>query len=506
MESLKPPPHSIKNRTAAGASILIASRLITRCIDFSALVILARLLSPDDFGLVAIAMSIIMIVEAIMELPLGFALVSLPIRTKAHYDTVFTLQLLRGLTLAVLLLMASWPFSQIYNDSRLIWLICALSVAPASRGLSSPRIIEFSIDFNFLPNLVMEVAGKLFALTLSVGCAWLSRSYWSLALGTIASPITMCMVSYIYAPYRPSISLKKWHDFSVYVRWTTFGQTISALVWQMDMLMLGRFVNRFELGAFAMAANLAGLPSQIFVVQLMNPLVVAFTSVREDTERLAAAYQKSAASIVALGLPIMIGIGMNSEAILRLAFGAKWLSAVDILRGLCWAIIPSFFTSPLPPLAVTLGKSRVITRLLIIELLVKFPLTLIGILLNGVAGAVAARMVIALVIAACALLTVRGLIGLSVRSQLLATWRPTSSAAIMAIAIAPLAGSFVEGTTYFELAFRFATTVAAGAAVYGGAMFAMWGLCGRPDGLEAHIVRLSAGAIRRIRVFRPALW
>ena len=74
MKSLKPQTHNIKGRTAAGATIMIASRLITRCIDFAALIVLARLLSPEDFGLVAIAMSVIMIVEAIMELPLGYGL------------------------------------------------------------------------------------------------------------------------------------------------------------------------------------------------------------------------------------------------------------------------------------------------------------------------------------------------------------------------------------------------------------------------------------------------
>ena len=495
---------SIKSRTATGASVLIASRLITRCIDFGALVILARLLSPDDFGLVAIAMSIIMIVEAIMELPLGFALVSLPTRTKAHYDTVFTMQLLRGLILAVLLLISSWPFSEIYGDPRLIWLICALSVAPASRGLNSPRIIEFSIDFNFFPNLVMEVSGKIVALALSVGSAWLTGSYWSLAIGTIASPVTMGVVSYFYAPYRPALTLRKWHDFSVYVRWTTFGQTISALVWQMDMLMLGRFVSRFELGAYSMAIGLAGLPAQIFVVQLMNPLMVAFTSVREDPQRLAAAYLKSAASIVALGIPIMVGMGLNAELILRLAFGQKWLGAVDILRGLSWAIIPTFFTSPLSPLAVTLGKSRVITRLLIIELVIKFPVMMAGILLNGIAGAVTARLLIALVIAACALVTVRGLIGLSIRDQLLAAWRPVLSAAVMAIVISPLQSTYAEGTTNLELALHLATIVGAGAAVYAASTFLMWGLSKRPDGLEAHLVRLSISLMRKIRTFRLA--
>src|SRR3954452_8872058 len=115
MKSVSPPAHNVRGRTALSATILIVSRLITRCVDFVALIVLGRLLSPEDFGLVALAMSVIMIVEAIMELPLGYALVALPTRTKSHFDTVFTLQLMRGGVLAAVLLLAAWPLSQIYH-------------------------------------------------------------------------------------------------------------------------------------------------------------------------------------------------------------------------------------------------------------------------------------------------------------------------------------------------------------------------------------------------------
>src|ERR1700721_1806223 len=80
----KTAPDRVSHRTAAGATVLIVSRLIARCIDLATLLVLGRLLSPADFGLVAIAMSIIMIVEAILELPVGQALVRLPVLTKAH--------------------------------------------------------------------------------------------------------------------------------------------------------------------------------------------------------------------------------------------------------------------------------------------------------------------------------------------------------------------------------------------------------------------------------------
>jgi PST family polysaccharide transporter len=406
---------------------------------------------------------------------------------------------MRGFGLAAILLISTWPLSQIYGDHRLIWLVAALSIAPASRGLTSPRVIEFQINFDFLPNLTMEVVGKLVALTLSVGCAWLTRSYWSLAVGTIASPVTMLIVSYIYAPYLPVFSLAKWRDFSTYVRWTTFGQTISALIWQMDPLMLGRFVNRYELGGFSMATQLAALPGQIFVTQMMNPLVVAFSSVRSDIKRLRAAYQKTATSILALSLPIMVGMSMNAEPIVRLAFGEQWSVAGEILRWFALTIIPSLLVGPLPPLAVSMERSPVITRLLVVEIILKAPLMLAGIWYYGILGAIAARMFIALVIVVCALLSVRQLIGLRVRDQLLGMWRPIVSVAVMAVVIAPLIAAFGDASGYHVLLLHFVIVVSVGAIAYIGAMFVLWSVVGRPDGLEAHLVTVFAKIVQRVR-------
>ena len=97
----------VSGRTAAGATLMIVSRLGTRSIDFATLVILGRLLSPADFGLVAIAMSVMMIIEAVSELPTLQALMRVPVLSKTHYDTGFSFAILRALGLAVALELAS---------------------------------------------------------------------------------------------------------------------------------------------------------------------------------------------------------------------------------------------------------------------------------------------------------------------------------------------------------------------------------------------------------------
>jgi hypothetical protein len=272
-------PHQIGRRTTLGTGLLVASKVFSRCIDLAALTILARLLTPTDFGLVAIAMSVLTIVEAVLELPIAFALMAVPERTKDHFDTAFTLQLARGAVLASILIVVSWPLASFYHDNRLIPLLCVLSLAPVSNGLVSPRMTEYAIKLDFRPNFVIEILGKLVALVFSVGAAWWTGSYWSLALGTIATPLTGAVLSFVFAPHFPTLTLTKWNVFSGYLRWTTLTQMLSATNWQMDQLLLGRLVARFELGAFSMASNLSSIPGQIFVGQTFKPLLVGFSSI-----------------------------------------------------------------------------------------------------------------------------------------------------------------------------------------------------------------------------------
>ena len=498
MKALSHSPHGVGIRAAAGASILIATRLITRCIDLGALFVLGRLLSPADFELVAIAMSVVMIVEAVMDLPIGMALVTFPARTKQHYDTAFTIQLMKGMSLALVLLILAWPLSQIYSDQRLIWLICALSIAPASRGLGSPRFVEYAIALDFRPTFIMEVVGKLVALVLSAGLAWSTGSYWSLAIGTIATPITMLVVSYLFAPYLPLISIKEWRDFSGYFRWTTAAQAIAALNWQIDQLILGRFVSRLELGRFSMAANLSALPTQILLGQVINPLVVAFSLVREETDRLKRAFQKSAFTIAAIGLPIMIGMSMNAEPIIRLVLGERWLEAAPLLRWLCLSVIPSLFVGPIVPLAITLNKTGIFFRLISIEFLIKFPLMLGGAVYYGITGIIVVRLATALVMAVCAMLAVRELIALPVRAQLRGPWRAVLSSIIMALVIAPLEGPFTNVPGFLQLTLGLTIVVAIGAMVYAGSTFLLWRFGGCPDGFESDAAGLLAGYARRV--------
>jgi PST family polysaccharide transporter len=348
---------TVTNRTAVGATLLIGARLSSRCLDLLMLAVLANFLAPADFGLIAIAMTLLLIVEVVFELPVIMALVRLSEVTPADYNTAFTLALIRGVSFVALMIAMAWPFAQFYGDGRLVGLICALSIAPAARGLTSPRLADFMRNLDFRREAAIDICGKLVACIAAISTAWFFRSYWAIAVATIVAPITMATLSYILAPYRPRLTLKKWHVFSGFIKHSTATQVVAALNWQIDQLLLGKFVNQERLGFYSMASNIASLPWQLVQAQGTRPLLGAFSLIRDDRSRLQFAYKLSAHAALLLTIPALVGLAFLARPIVLVVLGEKWIDAGDLLWWLCLVNIPQLFAMPVAALVLSLNQT-----------------------------------------------------------------------------------------------------------------------------------------------------
>jgi len=148
-------------KTILGAGWTVSSRLTGRLIDFGTVLVLARTLTPADFGLTALAMTLTVIADMVLEIPIIASLTRLDHVEKSHLDTAFTLGALRGLVLAVVILAAAWPFSRIYNDSRLIPLVAVIAIGPIARSLYSPAMVNYIRNMSFRQVFLAEISGKI---------------------------------------------------------------------------------------------------------------------------------------------------------------------------------------------------------------------------------------------------------------------------------------------------------------------------------------------------------
>jgi O-antigen/teichoic acid export membrane protein len=486
-------------RTAVGGTWMVGARLVSRVIDLATMLVLAHILLPKDFGLVAIAMSVIYIVEAALELPVSQALVRLQVIEPAHYDTAFTLSLFRGLAVGFIVAAVSWPFARFYADFRLLPLLCFLSVAPAARGLVSPRLADFSKSLDFAPDFTMEICGKGTAFVIAAILGLTTRSYWAIAAGTVVAPVFSSATSYMLAPYRPRLTLSALPTFSGFLGWITAAQAVGALNWQTDRLLLGKLTSKAELGLFTAANDFATIPVMALLSPILRPLLAAFSLLKEEPGRLIQSYQRSATAMVTIGLPILVGESLLAHPAVRLMFGQQWLGSAPLLRWLAISMVPTLFAVPLGPLVMSFGRTHIFFKRNLLEVLVKLPLVIFGAIKYGFMGVIFARCISEVMTIFFCMTIVRRLIGLSISRQLLGPWRSIVSVTAMALVVGLVSPMLTAADAVAPLAAGLLLVIFLGAATYCVVLGLLWAASGSPKGLEAIIAEELTTLMRRGR-------
>ncbi len=479
---------SVSQRTATASIWTISGKFLARLLDFVSLLILARLLSPADFGIVAIATSVLVIVEAILDLPLTQALVRVPSPSERMFATAFTLSLMRGVAISLLMIVIAWPMAVFYNDPRLFPLVAVVSIAPAMRSVVSPRMVLFMQRFDFRREFALDLITKGSTLIFGVGVALASDSYWGLAIGAVAGPTAAAIASYIFAPMRPRFSLSEWKHFQDMIGWNTVSQVLNSLNWQMDRLLLPRFTSLSTYGAFSVADNLAGIPYQTFVGPLMRPLMAAFSNVSDRGKQITA-YLKATNAIMVVAAPILLVIIILAEPILRIVVGEKWAFAAPILQWLCIVSLIGLPTTIMPPLVMVLDKTRYVALRMFAEFAVRAPVTVFGVMMFGLDGALGARVVAAIVAYVVCLVITQRLIGASIAAQLYAFIRPLAASLPMVgflLWVQPLLIAMPLG---IELVIGVGLCSGAALSIFWLCSLLLWEAVGRPDGLEAIVLR-----------------
>jgi PST family polysaccharide transporter len=494
-----PAAAAASHRTALASILAVGGRLLSRFIDLAALIVLARLLQPADFGLISIAMSLILIVEAVMELPVSQVLLVERTITRSMMDTAFTLSVLRGVVLAALIGAAAWPFAVIYGDARLIPLILALALAPAFRGVGNPQLAVYCRNLDFRRTVAVEIAGKIVSLAVSIGVALATGSYWALALGTILSPVTASLLSFALAPYMPSLTLRDWRLFRNFLGWLSGAQLFSAFAWQMDRLVLGRLAPTATVGRFTMADSLSSIPGQVLLTPILGPLSAGLVAVRDDPGRLRQAYLKTFGAVALLGFPIFTGTALLARPVVSLALGSNWNSVAPILQWLALAGIPGLLWTPLNALALALRRSTLIFNRQLTDFLVKVPLVIAGAWFFLIPGIAAARAIAALVLAGMALRAAQQAIGLGIGAQLKAIARPIAGCLVMAAAVYPVAAWLPVDLSRPWLVVALAGLAALGGIAFAGTVLLLWVASGRPQGGESMVLAMIGKVTRRGR-------
>lgn len=416
----------------AGVGWSVSARLANRLVDFVTLIILARALSPADFGLIALATTLVVVVETVLEIALAQALTRLPRIDKSHLDTAFTLSLLRGAAFALTVAIAAWPFAAFYNDDRLLLLILVLAWGPLARGLLSPAMVLFTRQLSFREAFFIQTLSKLIAAGIAFVILFAGGGYWAIAVNSIAAAVGATLLSYVIAPYRPVLSLTHFKEFSGFLGWLSFAQMVSAINWQFDRILLGSFIGKADLGRYTMASDLATLPTQSLIGPAMQPLMAAFSRIIDDPDRLQNAFLKAERFTMMLAMPACIAISLMADDLVTILLSDEWKETAPYLQWLALTTLLNAYFQPLHSLAIAMNRTKAVFRLNAFELICRLVLLTIGFLLLSVWGVIAARGLLCVIMFFAAAIYARSFVGTRITIQLRNLWEICVACLLMA--------------------------------------------------------------------------
>ena len=414
---------------------LSLSRAIVNGLATLSTFVLAWNLAPSDFGLVAMGMTLLLIVDTVTQLSLAEALIRHKAPDESHFSAAWTLNATRGLLLCLFFAACAYPVSVLFEEPRLSGVMLALGLSLLMGGLTNPRRIMLQRDLIFWQEFVLSVSQKVTGFVAGVAVAMIYHSYWALVIGTLVSQATNVIVSYFVLPFRPRITFQHMREFFSFSAWLTAGQIVNTLNWRFDSLLVGKMLGGTALGYYSVGSNLAMMPTREATLPLTQTIYPGFSSIRDDPLRLAAAYLRVQALVAAVALPAGIGVAVVADPLVRLALGEKWAPVIFIIQSLASVFALQTLGSLVQPLGMAKGE----TRLLFIRdtqmLFVRVPVMIAGLMLYGLPGVIIGRVFTGLFSALVNMILVKRFIGVTVLKQLSANVRALTSIVVMAAGV-----------------------------------------------------------------------
>ncbi|MDX6749971.1 lipopolysaccharide biosynthesis protein [Geminicoccaceae bacterium 1502E] len=480
---------------AVGAAWMVGLRLAVRGLGLVSTLLLARLLTPEDFGLVALATTVAALLEIASEFNFDLALIRDQKAGRTDYDTAFTLDILKGLLIGLLLWLCAAPAAVFFEDPRLEAVFWVLAAASVVQGFWNIGIVEFRKNLEISREFSFQLRGKLAQFVVAIGLALLWHSYWALVVAILARRVVMLWLSFSMAPYRPRLSLARWHALVHFSKWILLNNLLTFVRERMDALIVGKLAGPAPLGLYAVAQEIADLPTSELAGPINRVIFPGFARFADDKSRLAAGYLDLVGLLNLVALPAAVGTALVAEPLVRVFLGEQWLEAVPLMQALCLFGIFRSMAASATPVYLALGRLRIEPALLALYILTTAPLLWLLIGSHGVMGAAWAVTAGAAVNFALSLAIVARLLALAPSALLGRVWRSLAATAAMAAVVlwlpAPAASPVLQ----------LLQAVPLGVATVLLTQLALWRASGSPPGPESLTLaflheRLGAGRLR----------
>jgi O-antigen/teichoic acid export membrane protein len=488
---------NLGNRVAAGVVWAMLYKGVERGLGLISTLILARLLVPEDFGLVAMAGAIVAFMDMVRFFGFDASLIQRRDATKEHFDTVWTFAAVLGIATALVLVVAAPLIADYFVDPRLKAVLWALALAALFNGLESNGPVAFRKELQWRQDFLFQASRKVAAVIFTIPLAFLWRNYWALIVGTVVGRFASMVISYMITPHRPRFTLAKKDDLWHFSKWMLIVNLLNLLRQRLPSLMLGKLVTPTAVGYFTLARDVTRLPTTELAAPINRAAFPGYAKIANNMPRLQGGFLKLLGAMALIMMPAGVGIALTAELIVRVFLGEKWLPAVPSFQILGIYGMIAGLQSNSYAIYLALGRPRLQAVMLVLFVAVLLPATAWLAPEYGHSGAAAAYLLASLVAVPANLINICSLLGIPLQRLGSVLVRPALGCIAMAIVVW-MVNSVVPPPTGFSAALLLLIgQVVVGATVYAATVTLGWHAAGRPDGAERWVLNNIGQRLRR---------
>ena len=492
-----------KSKTAGasimrGASLMMLFKLSERSIGFVSTLILARVLTPADFGLVAMAMSVVALMELMGAFGFDVAIIQKQNTERKHFDTAWTFNLIFSCLTAVFLLILTIPAADFYNEPRLHLMIPALAFGALIQGFENVGTVMFRKDMDFAKEFRFLLSKKVASFAVTITLALVFRSYWALIAGIVFGKTFSVVISYLVHPFRPRLSLAASHEFFHFSKWLFLSNLVLFIQNKADNFVLGRTVGAHDLGLYNIASEIAAMPSTELIAPINRAVFPAYAMLSTDLAALRTKFLEVFSVIALIAFPVSVGLVCVADTAVRTLLGPQWVMAVPLLQMFAVCGFASSIQSNMIIVIVALGQPRANTLMSAGMLVVYLPAMIYASINYGTMGAASVHMVMSMVVLIPLHIVFFRITGVRSRDYFGALLRPALAVLAMAAALYGLSG-LVSTALGVPPLLVLLVQVVVGGLVYAACLLGLWWLAGRPKvSAETDILRKVGQRVPRM--------
>lgn len=481
------PKTSLNAEIAKGAAWMVAFKLIDRSIGLISTLVLARVLTPEDFGLVAMAMILLSALSLLTSFGFEVQLIQNPNAGRDQFDTAWTFSVLFSVACGLVLVLVADPAASFYREPRLEAVVYALALGFALEGFSNVGTVAFRREMRFDREFKFLLGKRLASLVVTIPLALYLQNYWALIIGQLSSTVLSVALSFYMSTYRPRFSLKSKLELFNTSKWLVLNNLFMFLHDRAAPFLLARTTSAQWVGVHTVSLEFATLPSSELVAPINRAAFPGYAKAAQDLPKLRDIFLKVIATIALVSIPCGVGVVLVADLLVPAALGWQWLSAIPIIQLLAvYGVIKALQTN-ITYIYLAVGQARRITIIGAIQVVIMLAIMYPAILEWGAMGAAYAYAGSAILMIPVNQAMVAHCLKLNATQFSRELVRPLMASVAIVAAVLTLKSQLVLGhRNTFDHVMALLLCTAVGALAYVLALYALWRLWGRPAGAERH--------------------